>query len=91
MPRNISASRICQYACRPEPKTVSVRTFVRFANRHEEASAVLNAVRVCAWRKPRGQPSGEYSVSDPVGLMTVSEGFASGEETVTTVCVRQLN
>lgn len=90
VPRNMSASRICQYACRPQPKTVSVRTFVRFAKRQEEASAVRNAVRVCAWRIPRGLPSGEYSVNDPVGLMTGSEGFASGEETVTTMYVRQL-
>lgn len=69
-PLRSKASRMCQYACSPQPKTVRVRTVLRRVRRHTDAKAVRKAVRLLACRIPRGHPSGPKRVIAPVGRMT---------------------
>jgi hypothetical protein len=71
---------MCQYACLPAPKTVSVLRWVRRHNSKVEASAVRNAVISSALRKPVGAPEGDMMVSDPFGVASPLKGWKVVEE-----------
>ena len=55
------ASRMCQYACLPAPKTVTSCTEWRFFSSIVDARAVLNAVTSSALIKPVVLPFGSFS------------------------------
>ena len=58
---------MCQYACRPAPKTTRDLKLWRRVNRREEERAVRKAVSSSALRKPVGTPVGDMMAITPWG------------------------
>ena len=68
-PRSSKASRMCQYACFPAPKTTTSCTFARFLKSIVLASAVRKAVISSALIRARGEPDLSKRVRLPFGVV----------------------
>lgn len=69
---------MCQNACTPAPKQVTVCTLSRAFNSRVEANAVLNPVKVEALSSARGFPRSSSNVREPFGDVEGGVTFCGG-------------
>lgn len=77
LPRIKRASRICQNACLPDPKTARYFNRERRLKSNDDARAVRKAVSSSALIKPMGSPTLDIMVKDPRVLPSVVVAFST--------------